>query len=453
MAADRPGGPTRDRVTILLLVAALIGVPGAILRSTCGAGCAAAEAAPARVPFCTLPGELRARIAAGFRDGRSPDVVAVPRDATVVGSVSPTGARTVDGVWPSTARALDTRVPIVFAGIGVRAGAPVPDGTALRQIAPTVAQALAFERPFPQVRSGRAVAGVARPERPRLVMQVVWKDVGTADLAADRRAWPTLRRLLAHGAGTLDGDAGSLPLDPAAALTTIGTGGTPAEHGIVGTWLRDDRGAVIRAWSGGAPTSVIATLADDLDEAFGQRPEIALVGTDAADRGIVGRAWYARTDRDPAVIAGRPAVRMRAVERLLTQGLGRDRIPDLLAVVGEGPVRRLDDELARIVRLAREASGGSLLIVVTATGSPGTPDGPLTAGELVRALEQGAVTEGRLVEAATSGGIFLDRRTLGREEVPGSTVVDALLATTGPDGTPLFADVFQGFAVSFGRYC
>ena len=91
--------------------------------------------------------------------------------------------------------------------------------------------------------------------------------------------------------------------------------------------------------------------------------------------------------------------------------------------------------------------------MVTATGSPGTPDGPLTAGELVRALEQGAVTEGRLVEAATSGGIFLDRRTLGREEVPGSTVVDALLATTGPNGTPLFADVFQGFAVSFGRYC
>ena len=250
---------------------------------------------------------MRAQIAAGFRDGRSPDVVAVPRMAAVVGSLSPAGGSTGAGLWPSTDGSADTRVPIVFAGTGVRPGATVPDGTELRQIAPTVAQALGFDRPFPDVRSGRPVAGLARPERPRLVVQVVWKGVGTGDLAADRGAWPALRRLFAGGAGTLDGDVGSLPLDPTAALTTIGTGGTPAEHGIAGTWLRDDRGAVIRAWSAGAPTSVIATLADDLDEALDQRPAIALVATDAADRGIVGRAWYARTDRDPTVIAGRPA--------------------------------------------------------------------------------------------------------------------------------------------------
>ena len=359
------------------------------------------------------------------------------------------------GVWLSTHRAPDSRIPIVFAGRGVRPHASVPDGADLRRIAPTVARALVFERPFPEVRSGRALPGVTGRERPRLVLQVVWKDVGAADLAADRGAWPTLERLLTVGAGTLRGAVGSLPLDPAAALATIGTGGLPAEHGIVGTWLRDDQGDVVRAWSPGAPTSVIATLADDLDEAMGQRAMIGLVGTDPADRGIVGRAWYGRADHDAIVVAKRRGDRRREVQRILSAGFGRDSVPDLLAVVGSGPVRRLDGELRGIVRAAASASDGSLMIVVTATGSPAsTSDGPrLPARDVIRAVEATPVTDGRLVEAATPGGLFLDRVTLARERVPGSAAAAAVLAMKAPDGTSLFADAFQGFAVSFGRFC
>lgn len=211
---------------------------------------------------------------------------------------------------------------------------------------------------------------------------------------------------------------------------------------------------MVRAWSASAPTSVIATLADDLDETWDQRPLIGLVGTDPADRGIVGKAWYGKADPDAILVARRPGERRRAIERLLTHGFGGDRTPDLLAVVADGSLRRLDDELGRIVRAAREASGGSVLIVVTATGSVEAPIGRrLSAGHLVRALEDAPVTEGRLVEAATPAGFFLDRATLASERVPGSAAVDALLATTGPGGGPLLADVFQGYAVSFGRYC
>jgi hypothetical protein len=343
----------------------------------------------------------------------------------------------------------------VFHGTGIRAGARVPDGTGLRQIAPTVARAIAFERPFPDVRSGPPVRAVARPERPRLVVQVVWKDVGTTTLLSHRGAWPTLRRLLARGAGTLRGDVGSLPMDPAAALTTIGTGGLPAEHGITGTWLRDDGGDVVRAWSQDAPTSVIATLPDDLDEALDQRPSIGLVATDPADRGIIGRGWYARTDRDATIFARGSDSRGHAVERLLAEGFGSERIPDLLAVVASGPIARLDRELRRIVAAAETASKDSLLIVVTATGSVGTASSGahVKATDVIRTLESRPLTDGSLVEAATTGGLFLDRATLAGEGVSGSLAVDAMLAMAGPDGSPLFADAFQGFAVSFGRYC
>lgn len=176
-----------DRVKILLLSALLIGVPGAIVRSTCAVGCTSAEAGRARVPFCSLPAALRTDLAAGFRDGRSPDILAVPQHTAVMGSFAPGGEASATGTWPSTDRTPDTNVPIVFAGTGIDGDATVPVGTGLRQIAPTVARAIDFERPFPKVRSGRPVPGIAASSRPRLILQVVWKNVGTSELASDPR--------------------------------------------------------------------------------------------------------------------------------------------------------------------------------------------------------------------------------------------------------------------------
>src|SRR2546430_13521233 len=84
-----------------------------------------------------------------------------------------------------------------------------------------------FRRPHPEVRAGKAVDGVPDGERPRLVLEVAWKGVGTDELRHDPRSWRSLRSLMGRGAATLAGDTGSLPLDPAATLTTIGTGGLP----------------------------------------------------------------------------------------------------------------------------------------------------------------------------------------------------------------------------------
>jgi hypothetical protein len=343
----------------------------------------------------------------------------------------------------------------VFAGTGVRPGPDVPGGTTLDRIAPTIAEALRFRRPFPDVRSGRPIPRLAGGEVPRLVLEVAWKGVGTADLEAAPEGWPFLRSLLDRGAGTLAGEAGSLPLDPAATLTTIGTGGLPSEHGITGTLLRNDEGRLVRAWGPGAPLPVIATLPEDLDEALGQRPLVGLVATDPADRGIVGGAWYVEHDRDLVEIPGRAGTRVASVERLLARGFGRDGVPDILAVVMEGPVPGLDRDLRRIVRAAERASGGSVLVVVAGTGTARPPAGAAVVGapRLVEQVERAAGLGEPVVSAAAPGGLFLDQDVLTRVGVTGEVAQGALLEARGSDGRPLVADAFQGFAVSFARYC
>jgi hypothetical protein len=447
----------RDRRQGALVLAMLvIGLPAGILRLTCaGNTCAAVRSdEPGAVPFCSLPGELRRLIAAGFREGRSPDVLGVTAGSAVVGGAGPWPSGVMP-LWPSLSPRPDTRVPIVFAGTGVRPGPDVPGGTTLDRIAPTIAEALRFRRPFPDVRSGRPIPRLAGGEVPRLVLEVAWKGVGTADLEAAPEGWPFLRSLLDRGAGTLAGEAGSLPLDPAATLTTIGTGGLPSEHGITGTLLRNDEGRLVRAWGPGAPLPVIATLPEDLDEALGQRPLVGLVATDPADRGIVGGAWYVEHDRDLVEIPGRAGTRVASVERLLARGFGRDGVPDILAVVMEGPVPGLDRDLRRIVRAAERASGGSVLVVVAGTGTARPPAGAAVVGapRLVEQVERAAGLGEPVVSAAAPGGLFLDQDVLTRVGVTGEVAQGALLEARGSDGRPLVADAFQGFAVSFARYC
>jgi hypothetical protein len=259
---------------------------------------------------------------------------------------------------------------------------------------------------------------------------------------------------VSSGAGTLDGEVGSLPLDPSAGLTTIGTGGLPSEHGIVAGWFREESGEVVAAWAAGTPTSVIATLPDDLDRASAQRPLIGLVGSDPADRGIIGSGWYAERDRDDRVTAASGRARLRAVTRLLGDGYGRDDVPDVLAVVMEGRVGSLDAELRRTVRAARSATAGQVLIVVTATGAWSAPDpAQVRAADVVRIVEDEIATDEPLVQAVVPGGFYLDQRAMTAAGVTGQIAQDAALAARGPGGSAIFVDAFQGFAVPFGRYC
>jgi hypothetical protein len=431
----------------MLVVLASIGIPAAVLTATCaGRSCDASGGETVRVPFCPLPAALKDGIANGFREGRSPDVLGVAAGTPVYTNAN--GLRTP---WPAVRASTDPRVPMVFAGIGVTQGARVPDGTTLDRVAPTVSDILGFERDHPEVRSGTSIAGMADGERPRLVLLIAWKGVGSSELEARPDDWPFLSSLLEDGAGTLEGEAGSLPLDPAATLTTIGTGGLPSQHGITGSFVRNGEGAVVQAYAPDAPVQIIATLADDLDHA-NPSTLVGLVADDERDRGIVGGDWYPGEDPVDSVI-GDSATAPLSVEVHLTTGYGADDVPDIIGAVLDGRVRSMDRWTREIVTEAERATSGSTLVVVAGTGSAETHRLAVPDRALVDAVEEAVPGDAPAVSATVPGGLFLDQAVLREQQVTGQVAVDALLSASGPSGERMLADAFQGFAVSFARYC
>jgi hypothetical protein len=303
------------------------------------------------------------------------------------------------------------------------------------------------------VRSGTPIEGaVAAGGPPDLVLLVAWKGVGSADVEASPEATSALTTLLRDGAGTLEGDTGSLPLDPAATLATIGAGGMPSQHGVTGSFVRNDAGAVTPAFGEGAPTPVIASLADDLDEADGQRSRVGLVATDELDRGLIGVGWaYEDADEDEVTIA-RGAGAVDAARTFLAGVATDDGVSDLLGVVRDGGVRAMARRTEAILAAATSATGGSFLVVVAGTGATAGDDAVPDDG-LVAAVEAAVPGPDPAVAATLPGGIFLDRATLEGAAVTGQVAVDALLGVTSPGGREMMTDAFQGFAVSFARYC
>ena len=438
----------RSRLVLLLAVTSLLALPALALRAFCvGHSCDAPARAEARIPFCSLQAEARDRIAMGFREGRSPDVLAVAGVTPVRGGSAFSPGEPAPR-WPSASDDFaGSRVPLVLSGPGVREGVSIPRGTPLDTIAPSIARAIGLERAHPEVRSGRALDAL-RPASADLVIEVVLKGIGSSDV--ERGPWSNLERLLGEGASTMDADAGSLPLDPTAILTTIGTGALPFQHGVTGTSLRDDEGRLVRAWGRGAPPSVVATLPDDLDEEANGEAKIGLVASDPADRGLIGGNWYVDVDRDDVLIRRRGAA--RAVRSLLNRGYGRDEVPDFIAVTLQGARAVMDAELGTIAKMVGSGRRGPL-IVVTGTGSIATPREDGLTGRAVTAwVDRGFSPGAPVVEAATPGGLFLDQNILAREAISEDEVMERL-AAMDRSGSEVFADVFPAIAVSFARYC
>ncbi|MDP9068654.1 MAG: hypothetical protein M3N53_09985 [Actinomycetota bacterium] len=435
------------RLLSLLLLLAVVGVPAGILRVLCvGRACDEPVKAAAEVPFCSLPEEVRSLLAAGFREGRSPDLLGIT-GAAPVGTEGP-GAIAV--AWPSVESSAE-RVPLGFFGGHIEPPSGALSEIALDDVAPTIARLMGIERPHPEVRSGTPADQVTADEPAPLVVEIVWKGIGSDDLEAAPAAWRQLARRMTTGAGTLDATVPSVPLDPAAVLTTIGAGGVPAQHGVTGAVVRSDAGAPVRAWSRKAPVVVIAALGDDLDELTDQRARVGLVAADAIDRGLIGADWYADTDRDDVAITRRGTQAVRLVRDWVDAGYGADAVPDLLAVTLTGTVEDMDETTEAIADVVTDRRAEATL-VVTATGSAAT-DGALGADELVRRIERSVPAKPRVVAAAAPGGLFLDQDVLAAEGATEDEVITAMREITAPGGERVFADVFPAIAVSFGRYC
>ena len=201
-----------------------------------------------------------------------------------------------------------------------------------------------------------------------------------------------------------------------------------------------------------APLSVIAALGDDLDEQLGQRPRIGLVAAHFSDLGLVGGNWYVEHDRDDLVGSDTVSTQVRQVERLLASGYGADDVPDLLGVTLQDGIGAMDAALGRMIESAERASGGSFLVVVTATGSTGTRvPGAIPATEVRDEVER-AIGE-HTVEAMAQGGLFLNQEAVAASGRSDDRVVAVLRDMRTPSGERVFADAFPALAVTFARYC
>ncbi|MGH2710360.1 MAG: hypothetical protein ACRDH9_04035 [Actinomycetota bacterium] len=434
----------RKRLLLTMAAAGVLALPAAVIAGLClGNACREPDRAQGPVPFCSLPAELRTSMERGFRDARSPHVLAVAGKTAVE---SPTGE------WLSIRGVRPPEVPLVFAGSAVRAGEEVPAGTTLDAVAPTLAEMMGLVRPDPRVRSGEAIPNLASSEKPRLAVVVVWKGVTSRGLQKRPQLWPVLRGLIEDGAATMQADPGSLPQDPAAILNTIGTGTLPRDHGITGSLVRNDQGEVVQPWSEGAPFSVVASLGDHLDELTDQVAGVGLIGTDVTDQGLIGGNWYIEHDRDEVFIEPDPEVQAGTTGELMVSSYGGDEVTDLLGVAMAGSIPKLDTALGRILSTAKKVSGDSFVLAVTSTGSDGSDMSgafPLSEVESEVSTTLGA----DVIEAATAGGFFLDQDAMTAADLSDDRVVDALRRVKTGSGEPLFADVFPSIAVTFGKYC
>ena len=446
------------RAAAFSLIALVLGIPAVTMRLLCvGGSCETTAEASSFAPFCSLPDGIRTSITQSTRDGRSGELLMVTRTPALSGGTAFTGRSSLEPLWPS----LDGdshRVPIVMAGAGVSPRS-LPPGTGLDDVAPTISEILDFERPHPEVRSGESISDVVdSSQNPRLVIVVAWKGIGSTTLEENPGSFPNLDRLTKRGSGTWDATSNSHSSDPAAPLTTLGTGGSPSEHGITGSLLRNERSELVGAWARRSPVNVIATLGEDLDKAFDQEPVIALVGADEIDKGLIGGGWYVENDSDLVAMLPRSSspesITAEAAELLRLTPLAKDDVPDLLAIAQQGRLEELDDQLGRLWRAARDAAGDDFVMVVAGTGSGNGPAGEVAATRgVLRRLEAVVPGERKVIEGAGPGELFLDQEVLAQQKLSDEVILDALIDMRSRSGDPLFADVFPSVTVTFGRYC
>jgi hypothetical protein len=411
----------------MLALAAVVAVPAGLLRLAC-VGDICREAAPkaSGAPFCSLPGPLREAVSAGYRKGRSPEVLGVTRRET--------------GPWPS----LDPmpRVSLEMSGSGLRSG-DLPSDASLDDLAPTLAAAMGIERPHPEVRSGEAWVHLLGGPAPRLVIQVVWAGApGPGDFLEGVSS-------LGGAAGELS--AGSVPLDEAAMMATIGSGGTPSQHGITGALIRDRQGRLVRAWGRRSPGSVIAMLADDMSMLSDGAARIGLVTGSPDHQGLIGRDWYVSGNSPDLEIVpdASPEKLARRAEVLLDSGYGADDVTDLLAVSMSGPQRALESATTRLMNAAKKTAPGRVLYSLVAL--PERASSTLLATDVAAEIERDI--DAPVIEATGAGGFFTDQAVLAEEHIGEDVILSAMSRVRAPDGERLFADRFTGVAIRFERYC
>ena len=314
-APDRRRGQPTRRATGAVLAAALLALGACTAPET-----RAPHSSPASRPrseaglvgrphgrvlrsACALDARIVRRLARGYYEGRSPDIVSVPAGANYIGSATAT--------THSGPRGPLQRVPLVLYGPGfVRplGEVDVAREVTLADLAPTLARLVGFGWP-PTAGAPLDEVLVERPaaRRPALVVVVVWDGGGWNVLRRWPEAWPHLRSMMARGASVAGVTVGSSPSVTPAVHATIGTGDFPSSHGIVDISLRDGD-EIVGSWDGGHPTYLeTPTLADLYDRSTGNRAKVAMIAEKGWHLGMIGHgAALDGGDEDIAVMGDTP---------------------------------------------------------------------------------------------------------------------------------------------------
>ena len=252
---------------------------------------------------CALPPEQLVRIARGYQKGRSPDLTLVPRAPNFFGSFN---ANSHSGPWDYV-----QRVPIVFYGPGfIKAQGDIQpvhevDST---DIAPTIAELVGMDWPDDRPSESLSQALVPeeqRPERPRLVVTVVWDGGGRNVLQQWPDEWPNLKQMIAGGTSFSNAVVGSNPSVTPAVHANIGTGDFPDAHGIVDIPIQID-GEIAGSWDKFDPQYLITpTLADLYDQQVGNAAKIGMIAPHGWHLGMLGHgAALEGGDHDFAILSG-----------------------------------------------------------------------------------------------------------------------------------------------------
>jgi hypothetical protein len=196
------------------------------------------------------------------------------------------------------------RIPLVVHAPGRVAARTDGTRVSLADIAPTIAAISGFTEFLAEGRDGAPLPGIPSPvppdvAAPKVIVTFVFDGGGWNVLDTWPDATPNLRALMKMGATYTNAIHGSFPAVTACAHATIGTGSFPSVHGVTGHNIRDETGAVRKAYRqpGHAdPRDIlIPTLADLWSEKTGNRAWVGELGYQVWHLGMLGRGGQSRT--------------------------------------------------------------------------------------------------------------------------------------------------------------
>ena len=289
---------------------------------------------------CELEPEILERTLRGWKAGRGPDVLVVPRFPNFFGGFIQTGH---SGPWDYL-----QETPLVFYGPGfIRplGRYEAPREVTLADVVPTLAELIGVD--FPDAAglplSNILVPASKREGPPKLVLEVVWDGGGTNVLETWPDFWPELAKLMEGGAAPQGAIVGSSPSVTPATHTTLGTGVFPDEHGATSITIRVD-GAITDSFKGKDADYVdVPMFSDVYDIATGNAAKIGMFAYKSWHLGMMshGASWPGG-DKDMAVFLN-PAEEYETNPDLYYLPPGLEKVPGLKKAVRE--VDLLDGEL------------------------------------------------------------------------------------------------------------